>query len=249
MGSGSPHGAREPGHLSAKESGVRALEVEHLGRVGYEEALELQRDRVVRRRAGEIGDRLMLLEHPHVITMGSSASDDHVVATPGQRSDLGIELHEVGRGGDVTYHGPGQRIGYPIFDLKPDRKDLHAYLRDLEEVLIRAVTALGFGGARRREGMTGVWLPQGKVAAIGIRVSSGWITSHGFALNVSTDLTYFDTIVPCGIADESVTSLERVRGAQVPMDAVDGHVVEAFQDVFGFDSTIHRAASLGSLAG
>lgn len=223
---------------------MRALEIERLGRVSYDEALTLQRERVVSRRAGAISDRLLLLEHPHVITMGSSASVEHVVAGPDQRAEMGIELHEVGRGGDVTYHGPGQRIGYPIFDLKPDRKDLHAYLRDLEEVLIQTVTALGFPGASRREGLTGVWLPEGKVAAIGVRVSSGWITSHGFALNVATDLDYFNTIVPCGIVDEAVTSLERVRGAPVAMDDVDARIADAFQDVFSF-RTVAEAAAVG----
>jgi len=209
------------------------LEVERLGRIGYQEALTLQRARVVQRRAGEVADRLFLLEHPHVITMGSSGSLEHVRVDAETRSELGIELHEVGRGGDVTYHGPGQLVGYPVLDLKPDRKDLHAYLRNLEESLIRALDELGVPGGARREGMTGVWLPQGKIAAIGVRVSSGWITSHGFALNVATDLAFFETIVPCGIPTEEVTSLERI-GRAPPLPDIEAAVVGAFQEVFGY---------------
>jgi len=131
----------------------------------------------------------------------------------------------------VTYHGPGQLVGYPILDLKPDRKDLHRYLRDLEEVLILAAASLGVS-ARRVPGLTGVWADTGKLAAIGVRVSSGWITSHGFALNVSTDLGFFGTIVPCGIRDRAVTSLERELGRDAAPDAVQYAVVEAFARVF-----------------
>lgn len=146
----------------------------------------------------------------------------------------GVELHEVGRGGDVTYHGPGQLVAYPILDLRPDRKDLHAYLRDLEEVLIRVAAAFGVE-ARRREGLTGVWTARGKLAAIGVRVSSRWITSHGVALNVSADLGFFDAIVPCGLEGEAVTALELETGASVDLEDVSARLVEHFTDVFGFD--------------
>lgn len=213
---------------------VRVLEVERLGRVAYDEALAIQEARVRERRSGGIHDRLLLLEHPHVITLGSSASTDHVLVDAASRAEMGITLHEVGRGGDVTYHGPGQLVGYPILDLKPDRKDLHRYLRDLEEVLIHALGELGVSAPMRREGMTGVWLPQGKVAAIGVRVSSGWITSHGFALNVSNDLSYFNTIVPCGIESETVTSLNHVLGRDVSKIDVEAAIVAGFEAVFGY---------------
>ncbi len=177
----------------------------------------LQAELVPLRRAGEIPDTLLLLEHPHVITLGTGSSPEHVLLDDGARRALGIELHETGRGGDVTYHGPGQLVGYPILDLKPDRKDLHRYLRDLEGALIDALAHWGVEG-RREEGLTGVWTDQGKLAAIGVRVSSGWITSHGFALNVATDLSYFDAIVPCGIRDREVTSLSRILGRPVEVE-------------------------------
>jgi lipoyl(octanoyl) transferase len=148
-----------------------------------------------------------------------------------ERAARGIELFETGRGGDVTYHGPGQLVAYPVLDLKPDRKDLHRYLRDLESMLIRVAGAFTID-ALRSEGLTGVWTDVGKLAAIGVRVSSGWITSHGVALNVSTDLDYFQTIVPCGIADREVTSLERELGRSVPMDEASEALVEAFCGVF-----------------
>jgi lipoyl(octanoyl) transferase len=162
-------------------------------------------DRLVRaRRAGDIPDTLLLLEHPHVITLGTSAHRDNILIDDDQGRLLGIDVFETGRGGDVTYHGPGQLIGYPILDLKPDRCDLHRYVRDLEAVLIRAVASFGIA-ASRKDGLTGAWVGDEKIAAIGVRVSSGWITSHGFALNVSTDLSFFGSIVPCGITQFGVT--------------------------------------------
>jgi len=210
----------------------RTLEVRRLGTVSYAEALALQEDLVTRRRDGAVPDTLLLLEHPHVITLGTSARPEHVLVDERERASRSIELFETGRGGDVTYHGPGQLVGYPILDLKPDRKDLHRYLRDLEEVLIRAVGAFGVE-ARRVDGLTGVWAPGGKIAAIGVRVSSGWVTSHGFALNVSTDLGYFGTIVPCGIADRDVTSMAREFGRSVDLAGAMEGVERAFASVFG----------------
>jgi lipoate-protein ligase B len=200
--------------------------------VPYAEALALQGDLVSDRRAGAIPDTLLLLEHPNVITLGTGASPDNVLADSAERARRSIELFETGRGGDVTYHGPGQLVGYPVLDLKPDRKDLHVYLRNLEAVLIRAADAFGVR-AMPVAGLTGVWTDVGKLAAIGVRVSSGWITSHGFALNVHTDLTYFDSIVPCGIHDREVTSLERELGRPVPMREAQEAVVAAFREVFG----------------
>ncbi|MFQ5536352.1 MAG: lipoyl(octanoyl) transferase LipB [Gemmatimonadota bacterium] len=220
--------------MSAEDSSAapeRVLQVRRRGRVPYARGLELQAQLVVERRAGKIPDTLLLLEHPHVITLGTASGGEHVLLGPEERAARGIELFEAGRGGDVTYHGPGQLVGYPILDLKPDRKDLHRYLRDLEEVLIRTVDAMGVA-ARRVEGLTGVWCDGGKIAAIGVRVSSGWITSHGFALNVDPDLTYFDTIVPCGIPDRSVTSLARELGRSLSMEEVEEPLLQAFQEVF-----------------
>ena len=210
---------------------MRELRVTRLGLVPYAEALELQARLVAERRAGSIPDQLLLLEHPHVITLGTSSHSDHVLLDEAERRLLGIELFETGRGGDVTYHGPGQLIGYPILDLKPDRCDLHRYVRDLEQALIGALAEFGIV-ACRREGLTGAWVGEEKVAAIGVRVSSGWITSHGFALNVGTDLGFFDAIVPCGIRDYGVTSIERLLGHEVAMEEVERAVVAAFAAVF-----------------
>ena len=191
---------------------ARSLEVHRLGVVSYGEALELQKHLVDERKANEIPDQLLLLEHPPVITLGVKTRNDrtHVVAPPETLDEQGVEVFESGRGGDVTYHGPGQLVGYPIMDLRPDRCDVHRYVRDLEEVLVRV--AGGFGvDAARVPGLTGVWVGNEKLAAIGVRIAR-WVTSHGFALNVSTNLAHFNLIVPCGIADKGVTSLERLIG-------------------------------------
>jgi lipoyl(octanoyl) transferase len=221
----------------------RPLEVRWLGRLGYEEAVELQRRLVEERRANAAPDRLLLLEHPHVITLGvrTAGSREHVLATPGLLQSRGVGLVQTGRGGDVTYHGPGQLVGYPILDLRPDRCDVHRYVRDLETVMMR--TAASFGvEAGRRPGMTGVWVGQEKIGAIGVRVSR-WITSHGFALNVATDLSYFDLIVPCGLADRGVTSLSKLVGRQVSVDDVAEVLAGHFADVFD-----RRAATLSPSA-
>ena len=151
-----------------------------------------------------------------------------------ERERMGIELFEVGRGGDVTYHGPGQVIGYPVLDLKPDRKDLHAYLRDLEKVLIKVAHEVGVK-AERRPSDTGVWTESGKLASIGVRVSSGWITSHGVALNVNSQLNYFDAIVPCGLEGESVTSLEQELGHGLEVGEVSEILANQFANVFEYD--------------
>jgi lipoyl(octanoyl) transferase len=205
--------------------------VRWLGRVPYGDALAYQERLVGERREGRVPDTLLFLEHPHVITLGTGSVPGHVLLEEEELARRSIEIFEAGRGGDVTYHGPGQLVGYPVLDLKPDRKDLHRYLRDLEEVLLRACADLGVTG-HRAPGLTGVWTPAGKVAAIGVRVSSGWITSHGFALNVDPDLAYFSTIVPCGIADRSVTSVARETGRGVSVDGVRPVVARHFADVF-----------------
>ena len=211
---------------------MRDLQVQRLGLLPYGDGLDLQAGLVADRRAGHIPDQLLLLQHPHVITLGTSSHSDHVLLDEAERKLLGIELFETGRGGDVTYHGPGQLVGYPILDLKPDRQDLHRYVRDLEQVLIDALATFDIT-AGRREGLTGAWVGDEKIAAIGVRVSSGWITSHGFALNVGTDLGFFDAIVPCGIREYGVTSMERVVGRSVAMSDVEDAVVAGFEKVFG----------------
>jgi lipoyl(octanoyl) transferase len=211
---------------------MKVLEVRQLGLVPYADALRLQEQLVWQRRAGSIADTLLLLEHPHVITLGTSSSTDHVLLGEDERALLGIEMFETGRGGDVTYHGPGQLVGYPIFDLKPDRCDLHRYVRDIEEALIHALAHFGLQ-CGRKPGLTGVWLGDEKIAAIGVRVSSGWITSHGFALNVNTNLQFFDSIVPCGIRDHGVTSMEAALRRRSAMPEVMDAVRNAFGEVFG----------------
>lgn len=211
---------------------VRQLTVRRLGLVPYAEALELQRRLVEQRRADAVPDQLLLLQHPPVITLGVKARNDrsHVLETPERLAEQGIELIETGRGGDVTYHGPGQLVGYPIVDLSPDRRDVHRYVRDLEEVLIRAVATFGVN-AGRSPGLTGVWVGNDKLAAIGVRIAR-WVTSHGFALNVGTNLDHFRLIVPCGISDKGVTSLEALTGGPVTMNEVEAAVCTAFAEVF-----------------
>jgi lipoyl(octanoyl) transferase len=212
---------------------TRPIEVRRLGVVPYADALELQKHLVELRKANEIPDQLLLLEHPPVITLGVKTRNDrsHVVATPETLKAEGVEVFESGRGGDVTYHGPGQLVGYPILDLRPDRCDVHQYVRDLEETLIRAAGQFGVT-ADRLPGLTGVWVGNEKLAAIGVRIAR-WITSHGFALNVSTNLAHFDLIVPCGIANKGVTSLGRLARRSVRMDEVADITAQAFIDVFG----------------
>jgi lipoyl(octanoyl) transferase len=210
----------------------RSLSVRRLGLVPYGEALALQRALVDQRRAGEVDDLLLLVEHPHVITLGvrGDGGRSHILASQELLVSAGVEVHETGRGGDVTYHGPGQLVGYPIIDLRPDRCDVHRYVRDLEEALIRTASDFGIH-ADRVKGLTGVWVGPEKLAAIGVRLSR-WITSHGFALNVATDLDYFNLIVPCGIADRGVTSLERLLGRTVAMEAVEERIVVHVCGVF-----------------
>ena len=211
---------------------IRPLEVRRLGLVSYADALAVQRALVEERRAGRVVDLLLLLQHPPVITLGvkGDGGRSNVVASAERLADLGIEVHEAGRGGDVTYHGPGQIVGYPILDLRPDRCDVHRYVRDIEEVMIRVCAGYGLE-AGRIPGLTGTWVGGEKIGAIGIRISR-WITSHGFAFNVSTDLDRFRLIVPCGIDDRGVTSLTRATGRLVPLQEAEGAVIRCFADVF-----------------
>jgi lipoyl(octanoyl) transferase len=216
---------------------MSSLAVRRLGRVDYDDAVELQRTLVEDRRAGRIEDTLLLLEHPPVITRGARArgsSSPNILASSDDLTTAGVIVRDAGRGGDVTYHGPGQLIGYPILDLRPNRCDVHRYVRDIETALIAALIEFGIY-AGRVEGLTGVWTgPTGreeKIAAIGIRISR-WITSHGFALNVGRDLTPFALIVPCGISDRRVTSVETLLERDVPMAEVEEAVVLGFRQVF-----------------
>jgi len=211
---------------------VRSLEVRKLGVVGYGDALELQKVLVEQRKAGEIGDQLLLLEHPPVITLGVKSRNDrsHVVATVDELEAAGVEVVETGRGGDVTYHGPGQLVGYPIIDLKPDRCDVHRYVRDLEQVMIGMAASFGIE-ANRIEGLTGAWVGDEKLAAIGVRIAR-WVTSHGFAFNVNTPLEHFGLIVPCGITDKGVTSLEKLLGRRLSMAEVEESAIDSFKQVF-----------------
>jgi len=208
------------------------LEVRRLGVVPYAEALALQRSLVEERRAGRVPDLLLLLQHPPVITLGvkGDGGRSNVVADAVRLSALGVGISETGRGGDVTYHGPGQIVGYPILDLRPDRCDVHRYVRDLEEVMIRVCADYGVP-AGRIQGLTGAWVGNDKIGAIGVRVSR-WVTSHGFAFNVNTDLRHFDLIVPCGIADRGVTSLQRAAGRGLPMNEVEDTLIRRFRDRF-----------------
>jgi lipoyl(octanoyl) transferase len=210
---------------------MRLLETRRLGSIPYADALALQRALVEDRRAGRIDDLLLLVEHPPVLTLGvrGDGGRSHILAAPEALASRGIEVFETGRGGDVTYHGPGQIVGYPILDLNPDRCDVHKYVRDLEDVLIRTAGDYGIATARV-PGLTGVWAGREKLAAIGVRISR-WVTSHGFALNVTTDLSHFELIVPCGIADRGVTSLARL-GCTASRTEVEDRIVNHFCAVF-----------------
>ncbi|MFN8096140.1 MAG: lipoyl(octanoyl) transferase LipB [Vicinamibacteria bacterium] len=209
----------------------RSVEVQRLGRVSYARGLELQERLVAERQQGVIPDQLLLLEHDPVFTLGRNARSENVLFPADLLRQRGYDVFETGRGGDVTYHGPGQVVGYPILDLSPDRRDVHRYVRDLEEVMIRTCAAYGIE-AGRIEGLTGTWVGREKIGAIGVRISR-WVTSHGFAFNVSTDLSAFQLIVPCGIRDKGVTSLERRLGRPVPLDEATDRLASAFAEVFG----------------
>ncbi len=211
---------------------MRELIVRRFGTVSYADALALQRELVEDRRAERIPDTLLLLEHPHVITLGVKLAEAraHVLASAEELVSRGIDLIETGRGGDVTYHGPGQLVAYPILDLRPDRCDVHRYVRDLEEVMIRVAGEFGLA-AQRIPGLSGAWIGDAKVGAVGVRISR-WITSHGVAINVTTDLRFFDLIVPCGIADRAVTSLSGALRRDVSREEADGAFVRQFAAVF-----------------
>lgn len=217
------------------------MEVRRLGRVAYGNGLELQEElenEVIERR--ERG-YLLLLEHPHTFTVGRRAKTDGVLATAELLKKLGVEVFEINRGGKVTYHGLGQIVGYPIISLSPDREDVHRYVRDIEEVLIRTMADFDIE-AFRIAGLTGVHTREGKVAAIGVHIKR-WVTTHGFALNVNTDLNYYNWIIAC--EGEPVTSMDRILGEEVDMAAVESRIVKNFADVFDYTSTVSASAMSG----
>lgn len=228
--------------MVTQASQVRRLcEARWLGLVQYDDGLRLQEVAVERLRSGEAPEQLLLLEHPHVFTLGRGADSSNILADSEQLQTSSVEVHETGRGGDVTYHGPGQLVGYPIINLKPDRCDVHRYVRDIEEVLIRMIAEFGVTGTRI-PGLTGVWVGNEKIGAIGVRIAR-WITSHGFALNINTDLDYFKMIVPCGITDKGVTSLSRLIGRHVRLREVADVAAFQFAQVFGRQILVPDSAS------
>ncbi len=208
-----------------------SLRVEFLGATGYRRCWEYQRKVFADREAGRCGDTLLLTIHDHVYTLGKNTDESHMLASREELERSGTEMVRIDRGGDVTYHGPGQLVGYPILDLRGHYPDIHRYLRELEDVLIASIGDFGVQGARE-EGFTGVWVGGEKIAAIGVKVSR-WITMHGFALNVNTDLNYFDRIIPCGIGHLGVTSMEKILGERVPMRDVVASVSRHFAGRFG----------------
>ena len=216
-----------------------AFDVRRPGRVAYADALRLQDELVAMRQQDEGHDTLVLLEHPKVLTLGRNAHAENVLLSEEQLRARGFEVFEVGRGGDVTYHGPGQLVGYPILRLAEGERDAHAYLRKVEQLLIEVLGDFGLP-AFRHPPHTGVWVEhegaKRKIAAIGVRFSK-WVSSHGFALNVDCDLSDFGVIVPCGISEYGVTSMRQVLGREVGLDEVADRVVARFGDVFGRDGT------------
>jgi len=216
--------------MSGDAGGKRRFRTLRVGSLPYREALALQEELVARRRQQE-EDILLLLEHPPVITLGRGARATHLLLPDEEMQRRGIGLERVGRGGDVTYHGPGQLVGYPIVDLEPLDRDLHRYLRLLESTLIAVLDAFGLQGGRVA-GKTGVWVGDEKIASIGVGVRR-WVSWHGFALNVGADLLGFDTIVPCGLPGVRMTSIERRLGRSVPLDEVAARVVDSFAAAFG----------------
>jgi lipoyl(octanoyl) transferase len=216
----------------------RTLKVERLGRVEYGAALEIQKQTERAVLAGEQPDTLLLLEHPHTLTLGRRATDGGIMAPEELLRARGVTIFETNRGGKVTYHGLGQIVGYPIINLSPDREDVHRYVRDLEEVLIGAMSDFGIE-AFRIQGLTGVHTPRGKVAAIGVHIAR-WVTTHGFALNVNTDLSYFNLIIAC--EGEPVTSMKEILGREIAMGEVEDRVIERFAEVFEASVDGHKKA-------
>ncbi|HLV37656.1 MAG TPA: lipoyl(octanoyl) transferase LipB [Spirillospora sp.] len=221
-------------------------EVWRLGQVAYQTAWDLQAELVQARSADDAPDRLLLLQHPHTFTLGSAGQDNNVLWDAAERQRRGVELFRIDRGGDVTYHGPGQLVGYPILKLPrgdgPGRRlDVRAYLRNIETVIIRTLADYGISG-KPVGGLTGVWVdtPRGeeKICAIGVKINVKGVTKHGFALNINTDLTYFGGIIPCGIQDKGVTSMAALLGGTVDERAVTDRLIDHFGAVFGCEMVV-----------
>lgn len=219
----------------------RSLKVEQLGRVDYGAALDIQKQNERAVLAGAQPDTLLLLEHPHVLTMGRRSAPGAIIAPDEVLQARGVNVFETNRGGKVTYHGLGQLVGYPIINLSPDREDVHRYVRDLEEVLIRALSDFGIE-TFRIAGLTGVHTASGKIAAIGVHIAR-WVTTHGFALNVNTDLSYFDLIVAC--EGEPVTSMKELLGQELELPEVEARIIERFAEVFEMEIS-HRGTETQS---
>jgi len=207
----------------------RVLKVRRLGRFSYSEGLSLQKKLEAKAIEKRKEDYLLLLEHPHTFTLGRRAKDEGILATKELLESLNVEVFETNRGGKVTYHGVGQIVGYPVISLSPDRKDVHKYVRDLEEVLIRTLSGFDIDSFRI-EGLTGVHTNDGKIAAIGVHIKR-WVTTHGFALNVNTDLDYYKWIIAC--EGEPVTSMEKILGNEISLAEVEDGLIRNFSDVFG----------------
>jgi lipoyl(octanoyl) transferase len=227
---------------------MRVCETGLLGLTPYSKAHALQQELVERRKRDEIPDHLLLLEHPHVITLGRAANRANILIDDAMRMQCGVELFDTGRGGDVTYHGPGQLVGYPIIKLSPGRQDVRRYVKDLQEVLVRTAHDFGIDAEARSGDYVGVWVRDEKLAAIGIRISR-WVTMHGFAFNVTTNLDYFNLIVPCGIRGRGVTSLSKLLDYPVEMSAVIEAVTRHFSEVFDREMVVgdRQMASRGRL--
>jgi len=224
---------------------MKELNVIKLGLTDYKSTWDLQKKLFDLRVEGKISDVVLLNEHQHVYTIGKSGNGNHLLASEEELRSKGAEVYYIDRGGDVTYHGPGQLVGYPILDLNNYYLDIHRYLRDLEEVIIRTLGEFGIK-ANRESNFTGVWVGSEKIAAIGVKVSR-WVTMHGFALNVNTDLSYFDRIIPCGIFHKGVTSIEKLLGQQVPLDEVSQLIVKHFEEVFDVKSIEQNTEQIAAL--
>jgi len=229
------------------EESARVLEVTNLDLVEYGEGLGIQERLRAEVAAGRLPDQLLLLEHPPVVTVGRHAGLGNLCVTPEELERRGVALHHTGRGGDITFHGPGQLVGYPVMDLNPDRRDVHRYVRDLEEAMIRTLADFGVS-AGRIPSLTGVWIGDLKIAAIGVRISR-WITTHGFAFNVATDLDFFRLIIPCGIRERGVTSLSRMLRRDVTVDEVRPALAGRFGEVFGRTIVLRRSLPPEVVAG
>lgn len=218
------------------------LTVCDIGRTRYADAWSLQHEIFERRLHGEVNDVLLYTEHEHVYTLGKGGDENHLLAGDDELREKGVDVFRIDRGGDVTYHGPGQLVGYPILNLTAYGADIHRYLRNLEEAMIRSLADFGIQGARE-EGMTGVWVKGEKIAAIGVKVSR-WVTMHGFALNVNTDLSMFHRIIPCGIFHKGVTSVGALLGESVPLTQVEESLTHHFGEVFGCTPVVMGAEVL-----